>query len=94
MPFYDFMCDSCGPYEVERPISEATAPAPCPCCRRTGRRVFTPPGTVRTPGGLRHARDLEEKSAHEPDLAPRPRGRPLHLHEHAQRTPPWAVGGC
>ncbi|WP_026341203.1 FmdB family zinc ribbon protein [Actinomadura atramentaria] len=31
MPRYDFRCRSCGStFEVSRPMSEASAPAPCP----------------------------------------------------------------
>jgi putative FmdB family regulatory protein len=98
MPLYDFFCDSCGPYEVQRTVSAAPDPAPCPACRADGRRVFHPPGIVRTPAGMRRARDLEESSAHEPSLTARPEGRPLHVHaphrDHHHHAPPWATGGC
>jgi putative FmdB family regulatory protein len=94
MPLYDFICETCGPFEVQRPIGEVSKPARCPSCQQAGRRVFTPPGIVRTPAGIRRARDLEEKSAHEPDVVGRPEGRRLPLHGHHHHAPPWAAGGC
>jgi putative FmdB family regulatory protein len=94
MALYDFICETCGPYEVQRPISEASESAPCPSCGQSGRRVFTPPGIVRTPPGIRRARDFGEKSAHEPDVVGRPEGRRLPLHRHRHHPPPWAAGGC
>jgi putative FmdB family regulatory protein len=94
MALYEFICETCGPYEVQRPISDASEPAPCPSCRHSGRRVFSPPGIVRTPAGMRRARDREEKSAHEPDVVARPEGRPLPPLHHHQHGPPWTAGHC
>lgn len=82
MPAYVFICGDCGPFELSRPAAAAAAPADCPACRRQARRVFTPPGLVRTPRALLRARDLEEKSAHEPAVLDRPVDRPLHAHAH------------
>ena len=43
MPHYDFRCPQCGlEYEVSRPISRATDPAPCPTDATPGERVFAP----------------------------------------------------
>jgi putative FmdB family regulatory protein len=44
MPTYDYACDECGAmFELERPMTEASAPAPCPVCAHPGRRVYTMP---------------------------------------------------
>jgi putative FmdB family regulatory protein len=44
MPKYDYLCGECGArYERERPMSEASDPAPCPVCDSPGRRLFTAP---------------------------------------------------
>jgi hypothetical protein len=51
--------------------------------------VFTPPGLPLLARQLRRALDLEEKSAHEPDVVTERRGRPMP-HRHAP-APPWAV---
>ncbi len=77
MPIYDFICAGCGPYEVRRPMAQAGALTPCPNCGGQGQRVFTPPGLALLARPLRRALDLEEKSAHEPDVVADKRGRPL-----------------
>jgi putative FmdB family regulatory protein len=92
MPVYAFSCEHCGPFEVRRPLREATEPAHCPACEELGRRIYTPPGLVRTPAPVRRARDLEEKSAHEPELVGRPHGSPLSWHGSHTPKPPWVLG--
>ena len=83
MPVYCFTCDACGPFEVRRDIDAAGSPAGCPRCGSLGRRVFTPPAVRRVPGGLRRARDGEERSAYEPQVVGAPTGRPVRLgHRH------------
>ena len=93
MPLYAFQCEVCGPFEEWRPLAESSSPARCPVCQGLGRRVYTPPGLVRTPAHVRQARNLEEKSAHEPEVVQSPvsglPGRPLRPPAHA--TPPWAT---
>ena len=53
------------------------------------RRVFTPPGLALLARPVRRALELEEKSAHEPDVVTEKRGRPLP-HRHA-KAPPWVL---
>jgi putative FmdB family regulatory protein len=91
MPVYAFTCADCGAFELTRPIAEAAAPAVCPSCGTEARRVFTPPGLALLGAPVRRALDLEEKSAHEPDVVASKRGRPL-LHRHAP-APPWVLSG-
>ncbi len=44
MPLYEFACRSCEcVYDVERPMSEASDPAPCPVCEHPGQRVYVTP---------------------------------------------------
>ena len=89
MPIYGFTCEACGAFDVVRPVAEAAAPARCPSCGEEARRVFSPPGLRRIAQPLRSALDLEERSAHEPDLTTRKRGRPMpHRHE---ASPPWVL---
>jgi putative FmdB family regulatory protein len=46
MPMYDFRCPSCGlEFEVSRPFSRASEPAPCPQDGTAAERVFTMPMT-------------------------------------------------
>ena len=64
MPLYAFECGVCGTFEERRPLAESSSPSRCPVCMGPGRRLYTPPGLVRTPAHVRQARHLEEKSAH------------------------------
>ena len=42
MPAYDFRCPKCGlEFEVSRPMSRATEPAPCPQDGTESERLFT-----------------------------------------------------
>ncbi|MEA2244035.1 MAG: hypothetical protein QOD24_3591 [Solirubrobacteraceae bacterium] len=78
MPTYAYTCDSCGPFDERRPMAAASDPASCPSCEREARRLYTPPGLVRTPAALSRALNLEARSAHEPEVVRAPgRGRPL-----------------
>jgi putative FmdB family regulatory protein len=93
MPLYGFHCDRCGPFEEWRPLSEASSPSRCPTCGGPGRRLYSAPGLVRTPAAVRQARNLEERSAHEPEVVQGSRsslpGRPLR--RGPSTTPPWAT---
>lgn len=89
MPVYAFACDRCGGFDVVRPMAEATVPATCPACGSRARRVFTPPGLRTLSPAVRTGREMEEKSAHEPDLVATKRGRPLP-HRHTP-MPPWVL---
>ena len=89
MPVYEFTCESCGSFDLVRPMDEAGAAAACPTCGVAARRVFTPPGLALFAGPVRRALDAEEKSAHEPDVVSDRRGRPMpHRHE---PSPPWVL---
>ena len=89
MPVYAFTCESCGSFDLVRPMAEAGAMAACPSCGVEARRVFTSPGLVRLARPVRRALDADEKSAHEPDLVSEKGGRPLP-HYHAP-SPPWVL---
>jgi putative FmdB family regulatory protein len=89
VPLYAFTCEGCGPFELVRPMAEASASAACPACGAEARRVFTPPCLARFARPARRALDLEEKSAHEPDVVTEKRGRPMP-HRHG-KGPPWAL---
>jgi hypothetical protein len=51
--------------------------------------VFTPPGLALLATPVRRALDLEEKSAHEPEVVTEKRGHAMP-HRHAA-APPWTV---
>jgi putative FmdB family regulatory protein len=89
VPFYAFICERCGPFDLVRPMAEASSAAACPTCGAGARRVFTPPGLALLARPVRRALDTEEKSAHEPAVVTQKRGRPMP-HRHAS-TPPWVL---
>lgn len=40
MPLYEYQCPSCGEvFEMRRPMSQASEPAPCPKCGTQAQRV-------------------------------------------------------
>ena len=91
MPFYEFLCEGCGPFEERRPLDEPRELAACPGCGAGARRVYSVPGVKRTGAGLSGAMDRSEKSAHEPEVVRRPAGgaAPSHKHDHGR---PWTLG--
>jgi putative FmdB family regulatory protein len=90
MPVYAFTCAACGGFDVVRPMAESDEPARCPDCGSDAQRVFSPPGLARLARPVRLGLDMEEKSAHEPEVVTQKRGRPMP-HRHAP-SPSWAVG--
>jgi putative FmdB family regulatory protein len=90
MPVYAFTCAACGGFDVQRPMAESDEPARCPECGSDARRVFSPPGLALMARPVRLGLDMEEKSAHEPEVVTQKRGRAMP-HRHAP-SPPWAVG--
>jgi hypothetical protein len=49
-------------------MAESTAPADCPHCARTGRRVYEAPALRSLPAGLRTALDAQHRSADAPEV--------------------------
>lgn len=90
MPIYAFTCAGCGPFDLMRPMGQADALACCPACGGEARRVFTPPGLALLARPVRRALEMEDRSAHEPDVVTHKSGRALP-HRHAP-TPPWTLG--
>ncbi len=89
MPIYAFTCAACGSFDVTRRVAEAGAPASCPRCGAEARRVFTSPGLALVAKPVRGLLDLQEKSAHAPDVVAEKTGRALP-HKHGP-TPPWVL---
>ena len=55
MPLYEFRCSRCGPFDLQRPMREATHAASCPTCTRTAPRSYAVRGGVGLTGPLRGA---------------------------------------
>lgn len=89
MPVYVFSCRSYGPFEVSRPMAEASSGVSCPSRHSAARRVFTSPGITRLDRPLRRAMEVEEASAHEPPMTTQKHGRPMP--QRGSPAPPWIV---
>jgi putative FmdB family regulatory protein len=92
MPRYEFTCEACGPFDVWRPVEEASVRLLCPGCLRPARRRFSAPGLARMPSALRAAREREERSAQAPDVVSAPSGRPMPWSSRHAHGPPWTLG--
>jgi putative FmdB family regulatory protein len=66
VPTYTYSCPACGGFDLVRPMGESGAPATCPGCGRSGRRVFGAPALRSLPAGLRSALDAQHCSADAP----------------------------
>jgi putative FmdB family regulatory protein len=55
MPYYDYQCPDCGPFDQRRPLSESALPASCPACGKASPRKLSAPhvgGSTREPRGF------------------------------------------
>ena len=95
MPAYEFFCESCGQFDLLLSFNEVHHSAICPMCRARARRVYTPPGLVKTPAPLTHALDRAHKSAYKPEVMKRQpvagesKSSALVSHLHGR---PWQIG--
>ena len=91
MPFYEFLCEGCGPFEERRSLDEPREAAACPRCRAEARRGYSVPGGRGEEAGLSGGMGRGRKSAHQPGVGRRPAGgaAPGHKHGHGR---PWALG--
>ncbi|QXX76595.1 FmdB family zinc ribbon protein [Methylovirgula sp. HY1] len=70
MPYYDYLCNTCGPFTLVLPMAEAGAPQPCPECTRTApRALLRAPAMSLMNGVQRRAHETNEKSRNAPVLA-------------------------
>lgn len=73
MPIYEFDCTEHGSFEVIRSVAEVREPAHCPACGADGRRLLSAPHLACVSHSNRRARDINERSAHEPRQVSVPR---------------------
>ena len=89
MPVYAFDCAGCGSFELVWLMTGLVLPGTCPVCGAGGRGGSTPPALALLARPMRRALDMEEKSAHEPEVVREKRGSPRpHRHD---PTPPWVL---
>jgi putative FmdB family regulatory protein len=66
MILYEYICDEDGPFELFRPISQASEPAPCPVCGKLCPRSYTVPRISQIDPGKMSAIEKNLKSQFEP----------------------------
>jgi putative FmdB family regulatory protein len=72
VPTYGYQCDRCGPFDLVRPMAQASEPATCPQCGEPGRRVWDAPGLSAVDPALRRALDADARRADTPDVVGSP----------------------
>jgi putative FmdB family regulatory protein len=72
MAAYEYACGACGVFELSRPIGTAPSAATCPICGERSPRRLSMPALTAPRAPARRARELAERSAHEPDVTGRP----------------------
>jgi putative FmdB family regulatory protein len=92
MPAYEFLCERCGSFDVWLSLREAHHAAICPACQAEARRVYTPPGLVKTPVSHARALDRAHKSAYQPEVVKRPAEEKRVPPPHVQHGRPWQIG--
>ncbi|MBM4259628.1 MAG: zinc ribbon domain-containing protein [Deltaproteobacteria bacterium] len=90
MPIYEFSCRSCGLFEVQRSVREATTSVPCPSCHASASRVLSAPVLMPTSRAAQRQRTsgtppqvVQRRAPETPPASPAPQyqrsGRPWHL---------------
>jgi putative FmdB family regulatory protein len=75
MPTYRYRCSDCGPFDLVRPMAEATGAATCTVCGTSARRVFGLPGVTSVDPGIRSALDASARSVDAPQIVSHVPGR-------------------
>lgn len=71
MPFYDFTCPECGPFQLLRTIANRALPADCPECGSEAEREITAPHLSVMDAVNRKKWAINERSRHEPRVSQR-----------------------
>lgn len=102
MPLYDYLCDTCGPFEERRRMAASAERAPCPTCHVPAPRTLSAPHLNLMSSASRKAEARNEKSAHAPDVvrtlqSGKPEAPQVAQHHGQQHKPhepsrPWMIG--
>lgn len=84
MPLYEFRCDECGIFDEWRTMAECNAPAQCPECQQTAKRIFSVPALLS--GSLRLKRENPE-----PQLVKREQAPELPRAKSHTNGRPWMI---
>lgn len=79
MPFYDYLCERCGPFSARAAMADSGAPSACPGCASFAPRTISAPQLNLMSPTRRRIDSRNEKSAHAPEIV----HRPAHAHAHS-----------
>ncbi len=69
MATYEYLCGTCGRFDVRLAMGTAPEQAQCPNCAGVARRAFSPPHLgVGAPSAVRRLRNVEERSQDAPEI--------------------------
>ena len=71
MALYTYECATCGPFDGWRPVSQALADMPCPCCGTVAPRQISMPFLPVVSRTGRAAHERNERSAERPRVVGR-----------------------
>lgn len=67
MPTYDYLCPSCGPFEILRGMAQRNHPCACPQCGTdSARALLAAPRLSTLASGTRQAHETNERAANAP----------------------------
>ena len=72
MATYEYLCGTCGRFDVRLAMGTAPEQTECPTCAGAARRAFSPPRLgVGTPSSVRRVVDMDERSQDAPEVVSR-----------------------
>lgn len=67
MPTYEYQCDTCGTFDMLRPIAQRDALCSCPACSREAHRIIaSAPALSAMATTARKAHAINERASHAP----------------------------
>ncbi|MET8244284.1 FmdB family zinc ribbon protein [Streptomyces sp. NPDC005202] len=84
MATYEYVCSSCGPFDVKLAIGTAPESYSCPVCAGAARRVYSSPGLSRTSNAVAALHNQEERAREAPAVVS---GVPPHSRVRRQPHP-------
>lgn len=76
MVVYSYRCDRDGVFDVRRPMGDAPARTPCPCCAAPSARSYAPPMLSKASRAAMAAIDLAESTRERPEVVSTSPARP------------------
>ena len=91
MPTYEFLCDTCGPFEQRRSLNEAGDPMACPSCQTVAQRIYSTSGFIFTAGAALRRRIESGVQPTVVKRAPSEEPSPQKLQQ-SVHSRPWQLG--